>query len=277
MMLPWLALAAMIGAGEPSPCPSAPYAVDSSTHAYGSDRESEALDLYLPHGAARAPLAIYVHGGAWVGGDKSDYAPLGAAFARCGIAAAIINYPLAPQTPAAEQAAKLGDAIAWLRAHATQMGYDTARVFLVGHSAGAQLAWFALVNGVVPRADVAGVVALGAVGINPSRDVTTLTPQFQSIYDPAFGSDRSQWTRFDVQPKLRGTEPPSLVVHGKNDDMAPQAISQQLYEQLKAAGDTVQYLEPSGRGHWDMIEAMSRPGDATMEAIERFILRAPHD
>ncbi|HME81671.1 MAG TPA: alpha/beta hydrolase [Candidatus Eremiobacteraceae bacterium] len=272
-MLPWLALAAMMGAGgEPSPCPSAPYAVDASTHSYGADSESEALDLYLPHGASRAPIVVYIHGGAWVGGDKSDYVNLGEAFARCGIAAAILNYPLAPQTPAAGQAGKLADALAWLRTHAPQARYDPARTFLIGHSAGAQLAWFALVDGLASRSSVAGVIALGAVGINPSSDVTTLAPQYQGIYDPAFGSDRSQWARFDVKPKLRGTEPPSLVIHGANDDMAPEAISRQLYEQLKAAGDAVQYLQPAGRGHWDMIEALARPGDATMGQIERFVL-----
>jgi alcohol dehydrogenase class IV len=63
-----------------------------------------------------------------------------------------------------------------------------------------------------------------------------------------------------------------LVIHGRNDRMAPEAISRQLYEQLKAAGDRVQYLQPLDREHWNMIDLMSRSGDPTMLAVERFIL-----
>ncbi|MBV8282758.1 MAG: alpha/beta hydrolase [Candidatus Eremiobacteraeota bacterium] len=274
-MLPLLAMAALFGAsGDPSPCPASAYRVDVSTHAYGADSEFEALDLYLPHGAARAPVAVYVHGGAWVSGDKSQYVALGDAFARCGIAAAIVNYPLAPDTPAAQQAHELGAAVRWLQGNAAQSGFDVARLYLVGHSAGAQLAWFAIVSGIVPRTRVAGVVAIGAVGIDPSRDVNALDPRYRGIYDPAFGPDRSQWQSFDIAPRLRGVEPPSLVIHGRDDDMAPEAISAELYEQLKTTGNQVEYLQPSARGHWDLIERLTEPGDATMTAIERFILSA---
>ncbi|MBV8222668.1 MAG: alpha/beta hydrolase [Candidatus Eremiobacteraeota bacterium] len=258
--------------GDPSPCPAAAYRVDVSTHAYGADGEFEALDLYLPHGATRVPVAVYVHGGAWVSGDKSQYAALGEAFARCGIAAAIVNYPLAPDTPAAQQAHELGAAVRWLQDNAAQSGYDAARLYFVGHSAGAQLAWFAIVSGVVPRTRVAGVVAIGAVGIDPSRDVSALEPRYRAIYDPAFGSDRSQWKNFDIGQRLRAGEPPSLVIHGQDDDMAPEAISAELYEQLKAAGNQVEYVQPPARGHWDLIERLTESGDATMIAIERFIL-----
>jgi arylformamidase len=270
VIVPLLAFAAM-SATPASPCPATAYPVDSATHVYGDDPEFEALDLYLPRGAHGAPIAVYVHGGAWVSHDKSEYAQLGAAFARCGIAAAIVNYPLAPATPAKEQAQQVAGAVRWLVAHASS-GYDPKRIVLVGHSAGAQLALYATVTGMLRHGTVAGIVALGSVGINPSTDVAVLDARYQSIYDPAFGDDRAQWRQYDLQPRLRGDEPPVLVIHGKEDVLAPEAISRQLYEQLKAAGDRVDYLQPAGRGHWDMIEQMGAPGDPTMIAVERFIL-----
>lgn len=272
-MLPLLALAALFGAsGESSPCPASAYSVDVSTHAYGADREFEALDLYLPRGARDEPIAVYVHGGAWVSGDKSQYVQLGEAFARCGIAAAVVNYPLAPGMPAAQQAETLGAAVAWLDANGSQFGCDRGRLCLIGHSAGAQLAWFAIATGILPRGRVAGVIAIGAVGIDPSRDVASLDPRYQGIYDPAFGSDRARWRAFDIGPRLRADEPPSLVIHGQDDDMAPAAISDALYQELKTAGSEVRYLQPPGRGHWDLIERLSEQGDPTMTAIERFVL-----
>ena len=271
MIVPLLAFAAMSGTPA-SPCPTTPYPVDSAAHVYGDDPQFEALDLYLPRGARGVPLAVYVHGGAWVSHDKGEYTQLGAAFARCGIAAAVVNYPLAPSMQAQGQAEQLAVAVRWLIAHADTGGYVRKRIILVGHSAGAQLALYMTVNGTLPRGTIAGIAALGSVGINPSTDVTTLDVRYQSIYDPAFGEDRSQWSQFDLKPRWRGHEPPVLVIHGQQDVLAPEAISRQLYEQLKAAGDRVEYLQPANRGHWDMIEQMSTPGDLTMTAVERFIL-----
>jgi acetyl esterase/lipase len=266
-------LAALSGAsGDSSPCPATAYSVDAATHAYGTDPQFQALDLYLPHGVRGEPIAVYVHGGAWVSGDKSQYVQLGETFARCGVAAAILNYPLAPETPATQQAENLGAAIRWLDAGAPQFGFDARRVCLIGHSAGAQLAWFSIVNGIVPRIRVAGLIAIGAVGIDPSHDVATLDPRYRGIYDPAFGSDRSQWPSFDIGPHLRAGEPPSLVIHGMDDDMAPAAISEALYQRLKSTGSDVRYLQPPARGHWDLIERLSERDDPTMIAVERFVL-----
>jgi acetyl esterase/lipase len=270
VIVPLLAFAAM--ASSESPCPQTPFAVESATYVYGDDSRFQALDLYVPHGVRHEPLAVYVHGGAWVSHDKSEYTGLGAAFAKCGIAAAIVNYPLAPPVPAQQQAEDVATAVRWLIQHAPDAGYDGARIVLVGHSAGAQLSLYATVAGQMPRGSIAGIVALGSVGINPSSDVNELDARFADIYVPAFGDDRAQWRQFDLQPRMKGTEPPVLVIHGQDDSLAPEAISRQLYEQLKAAGDRVQYLQPAGRGHWDMIEKMSAPGDPTMIAVERFVL-----
>ncbi|MBV8365795.1 MAG: alpha/beta hydrolase [Candidatus Eremiobacteraeota bacterium] len=269
-------LAAMMFEGTmSSPCPKIPHHVQVATSFYAGHDDAQALDLYTPAGVQNAPLAVYVHGGAWVSGDKSDYVQLGQALARCGIAAAIVNYPLAPQTPAAQQAALLGQAVQWLGHNTQRFGYDARRMVLIGHSAGAQLCWYAVVHGIIARQAVAGVIAIGAVGIDPSRDVDDLDPQYRSIYAPAFGDDRAHWPEFDIGPQLRAGEPPSLVIHGQADFMAPEAISRQLYDQLKGAGNAVQFLRPPGKGHWDLIESLSAPGDDTMIAIERFILSLP--
>ena len=178
MIVPLLAFAAM--ASSESPCPSTPFAVDSATRAYGDDPRFQALDLYVPHGVRREPLVVYVHGGAWVSHDKSEYAALGAAFAKCGIAAAVVNYPLAPPVLAQQQAENLAAAVHWLIKHASDAGYDAARIVLVGHSAGAQLSLYATLTGLTPHTSVAGIVALGSVGINPSTDVHELDPRKRS-------------------------------------------------------------------------------------------------
>lgn len=251
-----------------APAPTAAYVVDASTHAYGADARFEALDLYVPRGIRSGVIVVYIHGGAWVSRDKSDYASLGAAFARNGVTCAVINYPFAPHASNEQEADDVGASVRWLQTHADAEG---RRFVLIGHSAGAQLALYALVGGRVPADAIAGIVAIGAVGINPSTDVELLEPQYQSIYEPPFGSDRRAWEHYDIGSRLRGREPAVLVIHARNDDLAPEGISRQLYDQLRAAGDRVEYLQPADRDHWSVVDRMADPGDPTMQAVLRFL------
>ena len=74
------------------------------------------LDLYLPRTEKKGPLLLYIHGGAWIAGDKRSSAHIGKALARKGIATAIINYRLAAPDKDGHPAATLDGAaaFAWL-------------------------------------------------------------------------------------------------------------------------------------------------------------------
>lgn len=251
--------------GQP---PTTTYIVDASNHTYGADARFESLDLYVPRGKPSSQVVVFIHGGAWVSRDKRDYASLGAAFARNGVSCAVMNYPFAPAASVEHEADDVGAAVRWLQEHVNS---ETKRFVLIGHSAGAQLALYALVTGRLPPNAIAGVVAIGAVGINPSTDVDELDPMYQSIYDPPFGSDRDRWPQYDIGPRLRGHEPATLVIHARNDSLAPEAISKKLYDQLRAAGDRADYQQPADRDHWSVIDHMADPGDPTMQAVLRFV------
>src|SRR4051812_30722113 len=57
------------------------------------------LDLFLPEGKKDFPVVLFVHGGAWLHGDKSFmgfYSALGASLARQGIGCVVTNYRLSP-------------------------------------------------------------------------------------------------------------------------------------------------------------------------------------
>jgi len=114
------------------------------------------LDLYLPApGPAPAPLVLLVHGGGWGSGERSNMAPLAVRLAARGYAAATVSYRLSGQAryPAAVDDVKA--ALFWLRAQASALGLDPARVAIAGGSAGGQIA--ALVGMTRPR-DVRAVI-----------------------------------------------------------------------------------------------------------------------
>lgn len=142
----------------------------SSTVTYGSAPDLVSnlpvnlqLDLYRPTGdnATSRPLLVWIHGGAFLGGNRGQMASTAVAYAKLGYVTASISYRLDPGNHcvevqaglytgsrlAAERArcerAILGArddaamAISWLRAHATTYGIDATRVAVGGSSAGA--------------------------------------------------------------------------------------------------------------------------------------------
>ncbi|MBW2464889.1 MAG: hypothetical protein JRH11_24785, partial [Deltaproteobacteria bacterium] len=55
------------------------------------------LDLSVPDGPGPHPVAVLIHGGGWRGGDKGDFARVRRLFASHGVAAASLDYRLAPR------------------------------------------------------------------------------------------------------------------------------------------------------------------------------------
>lgn len=106
--------------------------------AYKSDAS---MDAYTPAGAA-GPLAtvVWIHGGAWISGNKQDIAPYLKILAAKGYTTIGLNYPIAPETiyPAAVE--DINDALAYIKDHAAELNVDPKRIVLAGDSAGAQLA-----------------------------------------------------------------------------------------------------------------------------------------
>jgi acetyl esterase/lipase len=107
---------------------------------YGrEDASAQTLDIYLPPGASKpVPLLIYVPGGFWGPLDKR-FARLAEGTGRLrfnGVAVAIVRTRPMKQADALIPLHDLVQAIAWLRHEAKRYGFDTARIFLMGHSSG---------------------------------------------------------------------------------------------------------------------------------------------
>jgi predicted esterase len=105
--------------------------------AYGV-AERQQLDLY--YSTCPRPdraLIVFVHGGAWSHGDKKDYRFVGEAFSKQGFDVAVINYHLAPVHIFPSSIDDLSLALNYLDAHQDELRISTARLVLMGHSAGA--------------------------------------------------------------------------------------------------------------------------------------------
>ena len=104
------------------------------------------LDLYVPAASVPVPLVVWVHGGAWLFGDRrflpETLAPeqIFDALLAKGLAVATIDYRHAMEAPFPAALHDAKAAIRWLRAYSGELGIDPVRVGIWGESAGGHLA-----------------------------------------------------------------------------------------------------------------------------------------
>ncbi|AYO53798.1 alpha/beta hydrolase [Acinetobacter wuhouensis] len=104
--------------------------------AYGL-KARQRLDLYVSNQTQLKPLIVFVHGGAWSHGDKTAYKFVGEAFSRFGYDVAVMNYHLAPTHKFPSYIDDLAIALNFLEQQQSRLGISTAKIALIGHSAGA--------------------------------------------------------------------------------------------------------------------------------------------
>ena len=231
--------------------------------AYG-EGPRQRLDVYRhrerPSGC---PTLLQVHGGGWVIGDKKEQGrPLMLHLASRGWVCVAPNYRLSPKATFPDHLVDVKRALAWVRAEGAAYGADPGFVVITGGSAGGHLAALAALTPNDPRyqpgfedadTSVAGCVPyygvydlLGETGTTAAkwRRRRLLERLVFKSRDPALLKEASPLSR------VRADAPPFLVVHGRNDTLAPVAEARLLVERLRAvSGQPVLYLELPGTQH----------------------------
>lgn len=115
----------------------------------GSPQNELNLDVYVPDGGLPSkPVVIYVHGGSWRTGDKSNTGYKDEFFTGMGYIFVSVNYRLSPDPIDLNDTARilfpdhpedLAKAIKWVFDSIASYGGDTSKVTIIGHSAGAHL------------------------------------------------------------------------------------------------------------------------------------------
>lgn len=164
---------------------------------YGPDARHR-IDIFQPEGKSGVPVVIFLHGGAYVRGERSIspevYANVTTYFARQGMLGVNGTYRLAPaaQWPAAAE--DVGQIVKWAKDNATAYGGDPNRIYLIGHSAGAtHVASYAFIKSLQPAGGpgLAGIVLMsGRYHFDPNPDDPNLK-NFQAY----FGSDPAAYPK----------------------------------------------------------------------------------
>jgi acetyl esterase/lipase len=105
-----------------------------------SPHERQVLDIYTPKGAKNLPVVFWIHGGGWQTGDKTSVQIKPCVFAEHGCVFVSTNYRLLPHVEMGVLIRDVAKSLGWVYKNIAKHGGDPKRIFVMGHSAGAQLA-----------------------------------------------------------------------------------------------------------------------------------------
>jgi len=226
---------------------------------YGPDPRNR-LDVFPASGTAR-PVVLFVHGGGFVGGDKTRpgaffYDNVGQWAARSGFVGVTMTYRLAPQHPWPAGQEDVARAVGWVRANIAAHGGDPDRIILMGHSAGgAHVADYLAAQAAAP-----GVAA--AVLVSGLYDVASspASPTTRAYY----GGDDGALAARSALPGLARLRIPVLLVNAEFDP-APFRAQGALLRAARADGQA--FLDLPGHNHFSTIFAIGTPDRALGDGI----------
>lgn len=217
---------------------------------YGTEHKRQVLDIYAPKDAKDAPVVFWIHGGGWQTGDKSSVQVKPQAFVERGFVFVSTNYRLLPEVEMDTIIRDVAKALAWTHDHIREYGGDPKKIFVMGHSAGAQLAALVsidnrylknhgltqqFIKGCVPvDGDTFDIPAIIEVAETRCRVHNLPLPTYG--HRAKFGNDPEKHRDFSAVTHVTKDRyiPPFLIIHvGEHPDTSAQA--RRLEESLKAA------------------------------------------
>ena len=278
-------------------CADATAAPMTIAYAAGADNK---LDLRKPStGAGPFPTVIWIHGGGWKGGSRTDV--FQAYRLVCsGYAVASIDYRLSGTAPFPAQIYDVKAAIRFLRANAKTYNLDPQRFATFGSSAGGHLAALAATSaGVADLEDM----TLGNPGVSSavSAAVVWYGPTDIGQMDSALlaqgcapgtashgqaGSAESDFLGCTVNtaacaPAIKranpityvgASTPPIFMMHGTTDCIVPNAQTTLLKQAMDAAGRCALKRNVVGAGHGGP-EWTSQPAQDTLAPFFNAVLK----
>jgi len=219
-----------------------------------------------------APVLVYIHGGAWVMGDKREQGlPMLHELAERGWVCVAINYRLSPQATWPDHIVDCKQALAWVRAHIAEYGGDPSFLAVSGGSAGGHLSALAALTPNAPEwqpgfeeADTSVSACVPFYGVH---DMTG-DPEAEGVYGPGliellekrvmklpYVDNTSLYASASPDQRITPSAPAFFVVQGTNDTLVPPQVGRRFAQRLRETSlAPVAYLElPRAQHAFDVL------------------------
>jgi arylformamidase len=249
-------------------------------------QDRQVLDVYSPRDAKDLPVVFWIHGGGWVTGDKTSVQIKPKAFMDKGFVFVSTGYRLLPNVDMATIVRDIARSIRWVHDHIAEYGGDPERLFIMGHSAGAQLAALvctddrylkaeglslAIIKGCVPvDGDTYDVPAI--IETAETRRRVHGQPQAKMGHREKFGNDPAKHRDLSAVTHVARDKgiPPFLIMHvAGHPDTSAQA--ERLAQAIKSAGIPVRVYGAQESTHNKINADLGLPGDPGTKALFEFV------
>ena len=253
---------------------------------YAMVHERQVLDVYAPDGAKNLPVVFWIHGGGWQSGNKSMVALKPKAFMDAGFVFVSINHRLLPTVDMGAITRDVASALGWVHKNIATYGGDPARLLVMGHSSGGQLAALmctddryakaesyslTMIKGCVPvDADTFDIPAIIEMAETRARVHYLPLPTYG--HRQKFGNDPA--THLDFSPVTHVARnkgiPPFLILHiGGNPDTGAQA--RRLAAVLEQAGISAKVVAGQETTHASINDNIGAPNDPVTKELFAFV------
>lgn len=245
--------------------------------AYGA-HPRQRLDVFRPEAARDADVLLFFHGGAYVRGAKSVngeiYDNVPTWFARQGLLALNVEYRLAPEARYPDGAEDAALAVRWALAHAAEHGGNPARIFLMGHSAGAtHVATYAL----DPRAPLAPASELAGLILVSGRlraDVRPDNPNAEAVRAYFGGDDPALLDAASpVTHAARCAVPLFIAIAEYENPRLDIYAAELLHKVALARGHAPRFLRLTGHNHTSIVAHFNTAEETLGREILDFMAR----
>jgi arylformamidase len=222
--------------------------------AYGST-SVERLDVY-PTARPNAPVMVFLHGGAWRGGDARSQAYAAETFVQAGAHWVVPEFATVMDVGLDGMVAQVRRAVAWVAQNAASFGGDPAQIYVGGHSSGGHLAGNVLVTNWAADFGLPADVVKGGLCVSGMYDLKAVRLSARSSYVKF--DDRIEHA-LSPQRHLERLTAPVIVAYAEHDSPEFQRQSRELAEALQAAGRLRQLIVAPGLNHFEIPETLAWP------------------
>ncbi len=235
-----------------------PYSNDSNPY--------HLMDVYLPESQGPFPAIIYVHGGGWTGGNRSNFNYTAAFYAKRGIAGFAIDYALSTANVSSwpENIQDVVESVRFIRENAHLFGIDPNRLAILGYSAGGQLASLEgtlsgnesfivsssgdakIKSQVRLVVDYSGATDLEYIGKYQTNSliyniVTT------ALGNVSYRTNADLWIEASPATYISSDDPIFCIIHGTSDMVVPVQVAESFVAKLRTAGVETYFIKiPKG-------------------------------
>jgi acetyl esterase/lipase len=212
----------------------------------GGGRQLRADVFTPPAGTANGIGVLLIHGGGWRSGDRTQLRGYGILLGRVGFTSVACEYRLTDEATWPAQIEDVRTAFRWTREHAKDLDIDANSVAVSGNSAGAHLSLM-LAGMPDDQRDVAACVAIygPALLADPERRYPE-NDRIVALFGEADAEVRRQASPLTY---ASASFPPTMLIHGTEDELVPVASSERLYRALRDAGAKAELHIFNGQKH----------------------------